>query len=196
VRGCCFWVELLSADAAEAAWNYCAPVVDYDGVRRDVSSIFADKAAEVQSLVAKLQKTQRAAEQALDKFGFSVQMVACALGHPMQILSPGMRRRAQNRGGARVRRWVFMGPRCSFCAGNLHGHRFAVRLLILQLCLCWVQHGHCIHACGLSRKHFVRIFQAPTLHSHNACRFCFVHICCGGCVQLPATGIGAAYKIS
>jgi hypothetical protein len=97
-------VELLSADAAEAAWNYCAPVVDYDGVRREVSSIFAEKAAEVQSLVAKLQKTQRAAEQALDKFGFYVHMVACAAGHPMQIRSPGMRRRAQNRWGARVRR--------------------------------------------------------------------------------------------
>lgn len=68
MRRCCFLVELLSADAAEAAWNYCAPVVDYDGVRQEVSNIFADKAAEVQSLVAKLQKTQRAAEQALDKF--------------------------------------------------------------------------------------------------------------------------------
>ena len=68
MRGCCFWVELLSADAAEAAWNYCAPVVDYDGMRREVSSIFVDKAAAVQSLVAKLQKTQRAAEQALERF--------------------------------------------------------------------------------------------------------------------------------
>ena len=75
-------VELLGADAAEAAWNYCAPVVDYDGVRQEVSNIFADKAAEVQSLVAKLQKTQRAAEQALDKFVLSVHMVAvCGQPH-------------------------------------------------------------------------------------------------------------------
>jgi hypothetical protein len=115
VRGCCFLLELLSADAAEAAWNYCAPVVDYDGVRREVSSIFVDKAAEVQSLVAKLQKTQRAAEQALDKFGFSVDMVACAAAHPMQILSPGMRRRAQNRWGARVRRLVVGGAQVLMC---------------------------------------------------------------------------------
>lgn len=75
MRRCCFLVELLSADAAEAAWNYCAPVVDYDGVRQEVSNIFADKAAEVQSLVAKLQKTQRAAEQALDKFVSFVHVV-------------------------------------------------------------------------------------------------------------------------
>lgn len=187
----------MSADAAEAAWNYCAPVVDYDGMRREVSSIFVDKAAAVQSLVAKLQKTQRAAEQALDKFGFSVHMVACAAGHPMQILSPGMRRRAQNRWGARASDvWLLEGPRCS-CINNLHGHHhLAVRLLILELCVCWVQHGHCIRACRLSRKHFVRISQAPAFHFHNACRFCFVHICCGVCVQLSATGIGAAYKIS
>ena len=65
---CYVEAQLLSADAAEAAWNYCAPVVDYDGVRQEVASIFADKAAEVQSLVAKLQKTQRAAEVALDKY--------------------------------------------------------------------------------------------------------------------------------
>ena len=77
-----FLVELLSADAAEAAWNYCAPIIDYDGVRQEVSNIFADKAAEVQSLVAKLQKTQRAAEQALDKFVLSVHMVAvCGQPH-------------------------------------------------------------------------------------------------------------------
>jgi hypothetical protein len=98
-------VELLSADAAEAAWNYCAPVADYDGVRREVSSIFADKAAEVQSLVAKLQKTQRAAEQALDKFGFFIPVVVCASDHPMQIDIPGMRRRVQNRWGAASDVW-------------------------------------------------------------------------------------------
>ena len=159
--------------------------------------VFLLTAAAVQSLVAKLQKTQRAAEQALDKFGFSVHMVACAAGHPMQILSPGMRRRAQNRWGARASDvWLLEGPRCS-CANNLHGHhRLAVRLLILVLCVCWVQYGHCICACRLSRKHFVRIPQALAFHFHNACRFRFVHICCGVCVQLSATGIGAAYKIS
>jgi len=71
----------LSADAAEAAWNYCAPVVDYDGMRREVSSIFVDKAAAVQSLVAKLQKTQRAAEQALDKFVSFVNIIGLLAGN-------------------------------------------------------------------------------------------------------------------
>ena len=59
--------QLLGTHAAEAAWNYCAPVVDYDALRKEVVTVFADKAAEVQGLVTKLQKTQRAAEQALDR---------------------------------------------------------------------------------------------------------------------------------
>lgn len=61
-------LELLGTDAAEAAWNYCAPVVDYDALRKEVVTIFADRAAEVQGLVMKLQITQRAAEQALDRY--------------------------------------------------------------------------------------------------------------------------------
>ena len=56
--------ELLEASGAEAAWNFCAPVVDYDGVRKEVAAALADKIVEVQGLVARLQKTQRAAEQA------------------------------------------------------------------------------------------------------------------------------------
>ena len=103
-------MELLSADAAEAAWNYCAPVVDYDGVRQEVASIFADKAAEVQSLVGKLQKTQRAAEVALDKFVSSAHMVELPAGHPMLILCPGMKRRAQNRCAARQTFASWRGP--------------------------------------------------------------------------------------
>ena len=59
--------KLLEASGAEAAWNFCAPVVDYDGLRKEVAAALADKIVEVQGLVAKLQKTQRAAEQALDK---------------------------------------------------------------------------------------------------------------------------------
>ncbi len=147
--------------------------------------------------MAKLQKTQRAAEQALAKFSLYDQWLHALLGHPMQILSPGMRRRAQNRWGARASDvWLLEGPRCS-CINNLHGHHhLAVRLLILELCVCWVQHGPCILACRLSRKYFVRISQAPAFHFHNAYRLSFVHICCGVCVQLSATGIGAAYKIS
>jgi hypothetical protein len=63
-----FLPELLEASGAEAAWNFCAPVVDYDALRKEVSAVLADKTTEVQGLVAKLQKTQRAAEQALDKY--------------------------------------------------------------------------------------------------------------------------------
>jgi len=59
--------QLLEASAAEAAWNFCAPVVDYDALRKDVAAVFADKTVEVQGWVAKLQKTQRAVEQTLDK---------------------------------------------------------------------------------------------------------------------------------
>jgi hypothetical protein len=59
--------KLLDASATEAAWNYCAPVIDYDALRKEVTAVFADRAAQVQALVVKLQKTQRAAEQALDK---------------------------------------------------------------------------------------------------------------------------------
>ena len=62
--------ELLGTDAADAAWNYCAPVVDYDALRKEVVTIFADRASEVQGLVVKLQKTQRAAEQALDQYSW------------------------------------------------------------------------------------------------------------------------------
>ena len=62
----CFY-KLLDTSAAEAAWNYCAPVVDYDALRKEVTAVFADRATQVQALVVKLQKTQRAAEQALDK---------------------------------------------------------------------------------------------------------------------------------
>ena len=60
------WPQLLRS-AAEAAWNFCASVTDYDGLRKEVAAIFADKVVEVQRLVAKLQKTQRAAERAVDK---------------------------------------------------------------------------------------------------------------------------------
>ena len=48
--------------------HFCAPVVDYDALRKEVVTVFADRAAEVQGLVVKLQKTQRAAEQALDRY--------------------------------------------------------------------------------------------------------------------------------
>jgi len=73
--------ELLEASAAEAAWNFCAPVVDYDGLRKEVAAAFADKIVEVQGLVARLQKTQRAAEQALDKCASSYVLLPAVVSH-------------------------------------------------------------------------------------------------------------------
>ena len=43
-------------------------VVDYDAVRKETASAFEEKIVEVRGLVAKLQKTQRAAEQTLDQY--------------------------------------------------------------------------------------------------------------------------------
>ena len=62
-----FVVQLLGADAKESAWNFCAAAVDYDALRKEVTAVFADRSSEVQRLVAKLRKTQRAAEKALDR---------------------------------------------------------------------------------------------------------------------------------
>lgn len=76
-----FRIELLEPSSTEAAWNFCAPVVDYDGLRKEVSAIFEDKVVEVQGLVAKLQKTQRAAEQALDKCASSHVSLLALLAH-------------------------------------------------------------------------------------------------------------------
>ena len=66
----CFVLALLAqplgADSQGSAWNFCAPAVDYDSMRKEAATIFTEKRAEVQQLVAKLHKTQRAAEKALD----------------------------------------------------------------------------------------------------------------------------------
>ena len=62
-----FLYKLLGADMADSALDYCVPAVDYDALRKDISSSFEDKVVEIQSLVLKLQKTQRAAEQVLDR---------------------------------------------------------------------------------------------------------------------------------
>ena len=45
-----------------------APVVDYDAMRKSMAAIFDEKIVEVRGLVTKLQKTQRAAEQTLEKY--------------------------------------------------------------------------------------------------------------------------------
>merc|ERR1719498_1142934 len=65
---CYVEAQLLGGDASSSSWNYCAPVVDYDQLRKEAGEMSKAKAEQVQGLVAKLQKTQRAAEDALDKY--------------------------------------------------------------------------------------------------------------------------------
>jgi len=65
---CYVEAQLLGSDVGDAAWNYCAPVTDYDAMRKNMAATFDGKVAEVRDLVAKLQKTQRAAEQTLEKY--------------------------------------------------------------------------------------------------------------------------------
>merc|ERR1711935_888926 len=67
-RPWCYVEAQLLALSVEAAWNYCTPVVDYDALRKEVAAVLEERAATVQGIVAKLQRTQRAAEQALDKY--------------------------------------------------------------------------------------------------------------------------------
>lgn len=57
--------QLLGADAA---WNYCAAVVNYDGARSRAKASFATQIEEARGYVSRLQKAQRAGEQALDMF--------------------------------------------------------------------------------------------------------------------------------
>ena len=45
-------------------------MVDYDVVRAELKHVFVEKVDEVRSAIAKLQKAQRAAEQALDMYEF------------------------------------------------------------------------------------------------------------------------------
>ena len=76
-------IQLLGADAKESAWNFCAPAVDYDALRKEVTAIFTERGSEVQRLVAKLHKTQRAAEKALDRLAqrFVWHLRACISPH-------------------------------------------------------------------------------------------------------------------
>merc|ERR1712032_72763 len=65
---CYVEAQLLGANGGAPAWNYCAPVVDYDAIRAEAKAVFDNKIDEVRGLAARLQKTQRAAEQALDLY--------------------------------------------------------------------------------------------------------------------------------
>jgi hypothetical protein len=61
-------VEAQLLSPSLAAWGFCAPAADYDAARAKAASAFAGKVIDVRALVSKLQKTQRAAEKALDLY--------------------------------------------------------------------------------------------------------------------------------
>merc|ERR1711907_792953 len=44
---CYVEAQLRDTNAAEAAWNYCAPVVDYDALRSELGGVFQSKVSEV-----------------------------------------------------------------------------------------------------------------------------------------------------
>ena len=46
-----FLAQLLGADSQGSARNFCAPVVDYDSMRKEAATIFTEKRAEVQQMV-------------------------------------------------------------------------------------------------------------------------------------------------
>ena len=54
-----------------------ATVVDYDALRKTTAAAFDVKVQEVKGLVEKLQKTQRAAEQTLEKYVYCSLHAAC-----------------------------------------------------------------------------------------------------------------------
>ena len=114
--------KLLGSDAVGPSWDFCAAAVDYDVARKEVSAIFDTKVAEVQGMVSKLLQTQRAAEQALDKywiFGMPPRQVReriyCAAtgtrGHvPLRLCT------------SQVLFFDEREPRCLSCMRFAHGH--------------------------------------------------------------------------
>ena len=97
-----------------AAWDFCAPAVDYDIARKEVSAIFDAKITEVQAIVAKLLQTQRAGEQALDKYCWS-RCIHKTAGKVCKNIAAGTRGHVPLRlCRRRLQLWVEEGPRaCS-----------------------------------------------------------------------------------
>merc|ERR1712187_610137 len=67
-RPWCYVEAQLGVIGSAAAWEYCAPAVDYDAVRGAAAAKLTEENNEIKSLVTKLQKAQRAAEAALDLY--------------------------------------------------------------------------------------------------------------------------------
>ena len=62
------YVESALLKSSDAAWNYCASVVNYDAERSEAKVAFENKVGQLRSYVVKMQKAQHAAEKALDKY--------------------------------------------------------------------------------------------------------------------------------
>ena len=62
------YVESTLLKSGDAAWSYCAPVVNYDSLRVEAKSALENKVGQVRLNVIRMQKAQRAAEKALDKY--------------------------------------------------------------------------------------------------------------------------------
>jgi hypothetical protein len=73
-------------------------VTDYDAMRKNMAATFDGKVAEVRDLVAKLQKTQRAAEQTLEKY--ACEYASCSQDALTTLNHAGMRNLAPRDGGA------------------------------------------------------------------------------------------------
>ena len=69
-REWCYVEPQLLSDAGGGLtpWSYCTPVVDYDALRVAANEVLEGKVGEIRGYVTKLQKAQRAAEEALDMY--------------------------------------------------------------------------------------------------------------------------------
>ena len=63
-----------SHDCCADSFRVIFAVADYDSLRKETAAVFDAKVGEVKELVSKLQKTQKAAEQALDQYEKSCSM--------------------------------------------------------------------------------------------------------------------------
>lgn len=62
------YVEAQLVSSGGGSWNYCAPVVDYDALRKAGTAALGSKVGDVRGFVTKLGKAQKAGEIALDMF--------------------------------------------------------------------------------------------------------------------------------
>jgi hypothetical protein len=73
------WCYVEAQLAGGSSWNYCAPVVDYDILRKEAAASLSTKVDDVRGFVSKLGKAQKAAEIALDMSALSFCCCCCFL---------------------------------------------------------------------------------------------------------------------